>query len=81
MIDRTGEHGISRFSCMEIPCMQWFSDRAGFAASSRIALPAMLPSAYYESVGTPDFLFSRLDSPACTYPCQCFASVLTGVDA
>ena len=66
---------------MEIPCMQWFSDRAGSAVSSRIALPAMLPSGLFNGVGTLDSLISRLNSPACTYPCQRFASVLTDVDA
>jgi hypothetical protein len=76
-----GEHGISRFSCMEIPCMQWFSDRAGSAGSSRIALPAMLPSGLVNGVGTLNSLISRLNSPACTYPFQRFASVLTDVDA
>src|SRR6266511_2902214 len=31
--------------------------------------PAMLPSAHFDSVGTPDSFISRLNSPACTYPC------------
>jgi hypothetical protein len=66
---------------MEIPRMQWFFDRAGSADSSRIALPAMLPSAFDNNVGTLDSLISRLNSPACTYPFQRFASVLTDVNA
>jgi len=41
----------------------------------------MLPSAYLDSVGTPNSLISRLNSPACTYPCQRFAAVLTDVNA
>ena len=35
LISRTGEHGISRFSRMEIPYMHRFSDRAGSAGGSR----------------------------------------------
>jgi hypothetical protein len=66
---------------MEIPCMQWFSDRAGSPGSSRIALPAMLPSGLVNGVGTPNSLISRFNSPACTYPFQRFASVLTDADA
>jgi hypothetical protein len=61
--------------------MQWFSDRAGSTDSSRIALPAMLPSALVNGVGTLDSLISRLNRPACTYPCQRFASALADVDA
>jgi hypothetical protein len=34
----------------------------------------MLPSAYSESVGTPNQAISRLNSPACVYPCQRFAA-------
>jgi hypothetical protein len=45
------------------------------------ALLVMWPSTYYDSVGTPDALISRLNSPTCTYPCQRFASALTDVDA
>jgi len=61
--------------------MQWFSDRAGSTGSSRIALPAMLPSGLVNGVGTLDSLISRLNSPACTYPFQRFASVLTDENA
>ena len=46
-----------------------------------IALPAMLPSASVNSVGTPNWLISRLNSPACTCPCQRFAAALTDADA
>jgi hypothetical protein len=34
--------------------MRRFSDRAGFPDDSRIAPPAMLPSACWDSVGTPN---------------------------
>ena len=61
--------------------MPGFSDRAGSADGSRIAPPAMLPSAYLNGVGTPNSLISRLNSPACTYPCQRFAAALTNADA
>ena len=41
----------------------------------------MLPSASVDSVGTPNLLISRLNSPACTYPCQRFAAALADADA
>jgi hypothetical protein len=66
---------------METPCMHRFFDRAGSTGDSRIAPPAMLPSASLNDVGTPKPLISRLNSPACTYPCQRFAHVLTDADA
>ena len=37
----------------------------------------MLPSGLLNGVGTPVSLISRLNSLACTYPCQRFADVLT----
>ena len=46
-----------------------------------IALPAVLPSASVDSVGTPNSRISRLNSPACTYPCQRFAAALADADA
>ena len=52
-------------------------DRAGSAGSSRLTLPAVLPSARTHGVGTPDVDISRLNSPACAYPCQRFACALT----
>ena len=61
--------------------MHRFFDRAGSADDSRISPPAMLPSASVNGVGTPEPLISRLNSPACTYPCQRFTDVLAGVDA
>ena len=61
--------------------MPRFSDRAGSTGDSRITPPAMLPSASVNSVGTPELLISRLNSPACTYPCQRFADALTNADA
>jgi hypothetical protein len=66
---------------METPYMHRFFDRAGSVSSSRIALPTMLPSALFNNVGTPVSLISRLNSPACTYPCQRFTSALADVDA
>jgi len=35
MINWLGEHGISRFSRLEVPYMPWFFDRAGSADGSR----------------------------------------------
>jgi hypothetical protein len=40
-----------------------------------------LPSALFNNVGTPTSLISRLNSPACTYPCQRFAAALTDANA
>ena len=57
--------------------MHRFSDRAGSADGSRITPPTMLPSGLYDGVGTPNTLISRLNSPACAYPCQRFACALT----
>jgi hypothetical protein len=34
-----------------------------------------------DSVGTPDLLISRLNSPACTYPCERFAAPLRVANA
>ena len=45
------------------------------------ALPAMLPSASLNDVGTPKPLISRLNSPACTYPYQRFTDALTDANA
>jgi len=61
--------------------MHRFSDRAGSTSDSRIAPPVMLPSALLNNVGTPISLISRLNSPACTYPCQRFADALTDANA
>jgi hypothetical protein len=58
-----------------------FSDRAGSPGGSRITPPAMLPSGLFNGVGTPNSLISRLNSPACTYPCQRFADALTNAYA
>jgi hypothetical protein len=46
-----------------------------------IAHPRVLPSAPNYSVGARGEMISRLDSPACTYPCQRFTLVLTDADA
>ena len=62
---------------MEIPYMPWCFDRAGSAGDSRITPPAMLPSDLLNGVGTTVSLISRLNSLACTYPCQRFAYALT----
>ncbi len=61
--------------------MPGFIDLVGFAYGSRITPSLMLPSAYLNGVGSPDYAISRLNSPACTYPCQRFACSLTGTDA
>ena len=41
----------------------------------------MLPSASVDSVGTPNSVITRLNSPACTYPCERFATPSRDVDA
>ena len=41
----------------------------------------MLPSASVDSVGTPNSLITRLNSPACTCPSRRFAGALTNTDA
>jgi len=46
-----------------------------------ITPPRTWPSACYEDVGTPNYVISRLHSPAHTYPCQRFAAALTGTNA
>jgi hypothetical protein len=61
--------------------MHRFSDRAGSDCDSRIAPQPMLPSDIVNSLGTPIALISRLNSPACTCPCQRFADALADVDA
>jgi hypothetical protein len=45
-----------------------------------IALTAMLPSASTKA-SAPRIGISGLNSPACVYPCQCFACALTDADA
>ena len=46
-----------------------------------ITPPAILPSASMNGVGTPNHLITRLNSPACTCPCQRFADALTNANA
>ena len=70
------DRGISRLPRKVLPCMHGVFDRAGSTGDSRIAPPAMLPSASLNDVGTPKPLISRLNSPACTYPCQRFTPAL-----
>ena len=53
-----------------------FSDPAGSVDGSRKRRPTMLPSAFYDSVGTPTHVFTRLNSPACAYPYRRFAAAL-----
>lgn len=62
---------------MKIPHMPWFFDRAGSPGDSRITPPAILPSALSDGVGTPISLISRLNRPACTYPCPTLRCALT----
>ena len=54
--------------------MHGFFDRAGSADSSRLALSTTWPSALGDGVSTPIRLISRLNSPACTCPCERFAA-------
>jgi hypothetical protein len=61
--------------------MHRFLDRAGSDRDSRIAPQPVLPSACSKNVGTPNSPISRLNSPACAYPCQRFAHALTNADA
>jgi len=46
-----------------------------------MALPSMWPSAHFQSVGTPNAMILRLNSPAYTYPCQRFAFALADAGA
>ena len=61
--------------------MPWFFDRAGPAR--RLAHSAAGDVAFHlsDSVGTPIVAISRLNRPACTCPCQRFATPLRVVDA
>ena len=61
--------------------MRRVSDRAGSAEISRVTIAAVLPSACYNSVGTPELLDFAAQWLACTYPCQRFACALTAADA
>jgi len=61
--------------------MRRFFDRAGSTCGSRVAPQLMLPSGLVNAVGTPMSLISRLNSPACTYPCQRFAGALADDNA
>ena len=63
-----GDRGISLFSRMETPCVPGFTDRAGSLDGSRITPSRAWPSAWCDSVGTPNSHISRLNSPAHTYP-------------
>ena len=63
-----GDRGISLFSRMETPCVPGFTDRAGSLGGSRITPSRAWPSAWCDSVGTPNSHISRLNSPAHTYP-------------
>jgi hypothetical protein len=80
VISQAGGHGLSRFSRTEVPYMPWFCDHAGSAGGSRPTPPAVLPSAN-EPAWAPRIAISRLHSPACTYPCQRFATPSRVVDA
>ena len=61
--------------------MHRFSDRAG--PEPRLAYNATAGVAFrpVDSVGTPNSIISRLNSPACTYPCQRFTAALTNDSA
>src|SRR5664279_767549 len=75
-----GSHGISRFSRMEVLCMPCSLTARGPLATRASATSdsAFRPC---DNVGTPNSLISRLNSPACTCPCQRFATPLRVVDA
>ena len=58
--------------------MPWFFDRAGTDRFSPLRTVRVLPSARHYGVGSPEFiLISRLNSPACVFPCQRFKCDLT----
>src|SRR5690242_4616174 len=65
---------------MEVPYMPWISDHAGSTNGSRkrrqrCCLPPLVQR------GHPDRLISRLNSPACTCPCERFATPSRDIDA
>ena len=60
--------------------MPWFSDHAGSPGGSDNAA-GDVAFRLLDSVGTPIGLISRLNSPACTCPCQRFATPSQAVDA
>ena len=65
-VSSLAEHGISRFSRMEFPHMLRVSDCAGSGRNSPLTSRPVLPSAPKDSVGTPEYLISQLNTwPAC----------------
>jgi hypothetical protein len=48
--------------------MHWFSDPAGFPRRLAKTPPTMLPSAPYDSVGTPIMILTRLNNPPAHTP-------------
>jgi hypothetical protein len=73
--DRTGvldkhpaDFRISRFPCMELADMPWFSDSAGPMTPLAITRRPVLPSPSLYKVGNPKKEISELNSPACTPP-------------
>ena len=76
-----GGYGISRFSRMEICVHALVLRPRGVHQQLALTLLAMLPSALSDDVSTPISLISRLNSPACTYPCQRFAAPLPNANA
>ena len=67
-ISGLGNRGISRFSRIETPCMQRFSDRAGSADGSRDDAAGNIAFRSFGQRRHPETLISRLHSPACRYP-------------
>ena len=61
--------------------MPGFSDRAGSPDGSRKRRQRCCLPPVTTDVGTPNQTISRLNSPACTHPCQRFAAALTGANA
>ena len=80
-IIRAGSRGTSRFSRMKIPYMLRFSDRAGPGRDSRITPRSVLPSVIPTTWASRTNLISRLNSPACTCPCQRFTCALANAGA
>jgi hypothetical protein len=62
-VTKTGGHETSRFSRPETPDAQRLFDRTGSTGSSRVSLPAVLPSARTHGVRTPNWINLAAPSP------------------
>jgi hypothetical protein len=74
----TGPPGSRAHECSVHALVLW---PRGAHQQLAIALLAVLPSASVDSVGTPNSVITRLNSPACTCPSRRFAGALTNNDA